>query len=371
LYLFASAGSDRMKILHVFRAPIGGLFRHVRDLARGQSELGHHVGILCDSTTGADYADRLLRETERYCALGIVRKPISRLPGLGDLAGARAVMAVAEEMQPDVLHGHGAKGGAYARLAGYRMGKRSFYTPHGGSLHYKDGNFAMTLAIAATERFLRRIGTGLTFVCAYERDKFDAAFGIKGKPHAVIHNGVWKDEFVPTVHSANARDFVFVGEMRSYKGVDILLRALALLPEGTATLVGDGPEMDDYKALARELQLSERVHFAGRMPMAEAVKLGRIMVLPSRFESFPYVVLETAAAGLPLITSAVGGIPEVVPKSMLCDPLTPDELAGRMNQLRSDPSRIAAEGQAYATHILKTCMALNMAERITEFYTTA
>ena len=41
-----------MKILHVFRTPVGGLFRHVRDLARGQSELGHEVGIICDSTTG-------------------------------------------------------------------------------------------------------------------------------------------------------------------------------------------------------------------------------------------------------------------------------------------------------------------------------
>ena len=49
-----------MKILHVFRTPVGGLFRHVRDLARGQSELGHEIGIICDSTTGGSVATELL-----------------------------------------------------------------------------------------------------------------------------------------------------------------------------------------------------------------------------------------------------------------------------------------------------------------------
>ncbi len=55
-----------MKILHVFRTPVGGLFRHVRDLARGQSELGHEVGIICDSTTGGRSPTDLL---EQRCCL--------------------------------------------------------------------------------------------------------------------------------------------------------------------------------------------------------------------------------------------------------------------------------------------------------------
>jgi glycosyltransferase involved in cell wall biosynthesis len=359
-----------MKIIHVFRAPIGGLFRHVRDLARGQAMLGHSVGIVCDSTTGGNYAVELLNELKPHCSLGIERRPISRLPGIGDLAGAMQVMDVARQWQPDVLHGHGAKGGAYARLAGWRLGKKSFYTPHGGSLHHKTSPLLQPIYDGA-EKFFRRIGTGICFVCDYERKKFDAAYGIKGRPFAVVHNGLWDEEFVPAVPEKDASDFLFVGEMRDFKGVDIVLRALARIPNASLTLVGDGPSMQDYKALAKELGIEKLTHFKGRMPMTEAVKLGRIMVLPSRFESFPYVVLETAAASLPLITSDVGGIAEVVPRRLLCDPLTPEELSARMKALLQDPGQMKVEGAAYAAHIRKTCSAAEMTRKILDFYATA
>jgi glycosyltransferase involved in cell wall biosynthesis len=359
-----------MKIVHVFRAPIGGLFRHVRDLARGQSELGHDVGIICDSTTGGDYAEQLIGELKSYCRLGIERRPISRLPGLGDVSGARTVMSVATRWHPDVLHGHGAKGGAYARLAAWRMGSKSFYTPHGGSLHFETSK-VMAMVFSVTEKTLRRMGSGLCFVCDYERNRFDRMFGIGNSPNVVVYNGLWPDEFQVPEPKVDATDFLFVGEMRSYKGVDILLEALALIPDATLTLVGDGPSMDEYKSLAGNLNLTGRVNFKGRAPMAEAVHLGRIMVLPSRFESFPYVVLETAAAGLPLITSDVGGIAEVVPQELLCVPLESRELARRMRALLDNPDQMKTEAKAYSAHIRATCSAIEMARKITDFYKSA
>jgi glycosyltransferase involved in cell wall biosynthesis len=359
-----------MKIVHVFRAPIGGLFRHVRDLARGQTELGHEVGIICDSTTGGDYATKLLSELKPYTSLGIERRPISRMPGVGDLLGAKAVIDVAKTWQPEVLHGHGAKGGAYARLAGFRLGVKSFYTPHGGSLHHPASR-PMQLVYDGTEKMLRRVGTGLCFVCEYERDRFDRMIGINGTLHIVAHNGLWDDEFIPSVPANDASDFLFVGEMRDYKGVDILLKALARIPGATLTLVGDGPSMGEYQALALELGIANMAKFMGRMPMQDAVKHGRIMVLPSRFESFPYVVLETAAASLPLITTAVGGIAEVVPRSLLCDPLTVENLAAHMAKLLAHPIQMKRDGADYAAHIRKTCSAREMTRKITDFYNSA
>ncbi len=359
-----------MKIVHVFRAPVGGLFRHVRDLARGQSALGHEIGIICDANTGGDYANELLKQIEPYCSLGVHRRPISRMPGLGDIAGAMAVTAVAREIKPDVLHGHGAKGGTYARLASYRLGLRSFYTPHGGSLHL-NAKWPMSMIVNTTERLLRRIGTGLCFVCEYEKQLFDRLFGIKGKSSIVVHNGVWDDEFVTLPKDKQATDFLFVGEMRDFKGVDILLQALATLPNATLTLVGDGPDMKAYQDLKRNLGIVNRAHFKGRLPMAEAVKLGRIMVLPSRFESFPYVVLETAAAGLPLITTKVGGIAEVVPDEMLCQPLDVQTLAAHMAKLLANPRETTREGKAFAEHIRKTCSATEMTQKIIDFYKSA
>jgi glycosyltransferase involved in cell wall biosynthesis len=358
-----------MKIVHVLRAPVGGLFRHVRDLARGQSELGHDVGIICDSTTGGEHAVGLLKQLETYCKLGVERRPISRAPGLGDLMGAKAVIDVARSWRPDVLHGHGAKGGAYARLSGYRLGIKSFYTPHGGSLHHTSF-LPIAMIYSATEKLLRSIGTGLCFVCDYERRRFDSAFGIKGKPNIVVHNGLWDEEFQPATAAVDATDFLFVGELRDFKGVDLLLHALAEIPNATLTLVGDGPQMDEYKILKRQLGIEDRARFVGRKTMAEAASMGRIMVLPSRFESFPYVVIETAAAGLPLITSNVGGIAEVVPRHLLCEPLTAEELAKRMRALLANPKQLTREAEQYSKHIRKTCSALEMSRKISEFYTT-
>jgi glycosyltransferase involved in cell wall biosynthesis len=115
--------------------------------------------------------------------------------------------------------------------------------------------------------------------------------------------------------SADATDFLFIGEFRRLKGVDLLLDALASLRRSgravTLTIVGDGPDAEALRAQAAGLDLTEAVRFAGYRPAREAFSLGRILVLPSRNESLPYVVLEAAAAGVPVIATRVGGIPEI------------------------------------------------------------
>ena len=78
------ASSPPLRILHVFRAPLGGLFRHVLDLARGQAQRGHDVGIFCDSTTGGSRADDVFAELSGLLTLGITRVPMSRYPSLTD-----------------------------------------------------------------------------------------------------------------------------------------------------------------------------------------------------------------------------------------------------------------------------------------------
>ena len=166
-----------MRILHVFRTPVGGLFRHVRDLARGQSEAGQQIGVLCDSSTGGETAERLLMGISGYCALGINRMPISRQPAAGDLSGIYRTFSEVRRLRPDIIHCHGAKGGLYGRVAARMLGIPSVYTPHGGSLNY-DWTSASGAAFLATERALRHVGTGLHFVCRYERDAFANKIGL-------------------------------------------------------------------------------------------------------------------------------------------------------------------------------------------------
>ena len=79
----------------------------------------------------------------------------------------------------------------------------------------------------------------------------------------------------------------------------------------TATIAGEGPLEADLKAQARHLQVADQVRFVGHRPARAAFAMGRTMVIPSRAESLPYVVLEAAAAGVPMIATRVGGTPEI------------------------------------------------------------
>src|SRR5262249_32143070 len=79
----------------------------------------------------------------------------------------------------------------------------------------------------------------------------------------------------------------------------------------TATIVGDGPDRGTFEAAVAAQKLTSVVRFAGAMPARAAFALGRLLVVPSRAESLPYIVLEGAAAGLPIIATRVGGLPEI------------------------------------------------------------
>jgi glycosyltransferase involved in cell wall biosynthesis len=304
-----------LNILHVMRTPVGGLFRHVCDLARGQAARGHKVGIVADSTSGGERADAAFGELANDLALGLTRVPMTRSLGAGDIAAVRHVGQRVAETGADVLHGHGAKGGAYARLARSR-GAIRVYTPHGGSLHYR-WNSPAGLVYLAAEAILKRRTDLFLFESQYGRDIFAAKIGEPG-PRAlvrVVHNGVADAEFLPIKTTPDATDLVFVGELRMLKGVDVLIEAIASLArEGrrvTATIVGDGPDRAAFEAAVARHNLAGAVHFTGAMPARAAFALGRTLVVPSRAESLPYVVLEAAAAGLPVIATNVGGIPEI------------------------------------------------------------
>src|SRR5581483_1506833 len=136
----AGIGSAPLNILHVLRAPLGGLFRHVIDLVRGQAARGHQVGLILDSTTGGPRAEAVLRELMPYLALGYQRLAIPRELSPRDLFALRHVMKRIAAVAPDVLHGHGAKGAAMVRLAPNVGHAVRAYTPHGGSLVYNPGS---------------------------------------------------------------------------------------------------------------------------------------------------------------------------------------------------------------------------------------
>ena len=368
--------SSNFRILHCLRAPIGGLFRHVHDLAIGQAELGAEVGVVCDSRTGGSEIDVLLSRLEDNCALGVTRLPMTRKPGLNDWHTYRKIAKLGRKLDIDVLHGHGAKGGAYARLAGRslrkRRGTKVVYTPHGGVVHYSPSTLSGRLYFAA-ERKLAPMTDGFIFESLYTGNRYVELVGPPPCPARVIYNGLYRHEFYESLLADDAADFVFVGELRKLKGVDIFLEALAahqtIFP-GRAIIVGSGPDEKYFKRMARKLGLTSRVVFSGPQPARTAFVRARCVVVPSRAESFPYIVLEAAAAQMPMIATNVGGIPEIV-GDVPMPLIPPGDVAALASQLRAflaDPKPFLRRAAALQKHVAQHFTVEVMTRDVVDFY---
>jgi glycosyltransferase involved in cell wall biosynthesis len=308
------APDQPLRILHAVRAPVGGIFRHILDLANGQVERGHHVGIIADSLTGGERAEAALAEIAPRLKLGVRRVPIRREPSAADLLVWANLARAIWQLNPDILHGHGAKAGAYARLRPRSKHTIRVYTPHGGSLHYPldtwKGNFYSRLERAlmnSTELFL--------FESAFARDTYQRTVGTPEGRVRCVFNGVTAEEFEPVPKADDATDVVYVGEFRHIKGADLLIDAVARLrTDGkpvTLTLGGDGEEFETLKARVQRLGVGDAVRFIGHVKARYGFSKGSLLVVPSRGDSMPYVVIEAAAAGVPMIAANVGGIPEI------------------------------------------------------------
>ena len=342
----------RLRIVHCFRSPVGGIFRHVRDLAEAQAAAGHQVGIVCDSTTGGELEERLFEALKPILALGVSRTPMQRHVGPRDLASAWRGYRIIKELQPDILHGHGAKGGVYARVFGsllrvYRYRVARLYTAHGGSLHYDEATF-MGKLFFTLERMMERFTDHLLFVSDYERRAFRRKVGEPRPPSSLVYNGLRDAEFAPVETAPDAADFLYIGMMRDLKGPDLFIDALAqaemrLDRKLSAVMVGGGENLPRYKAQVAQLGLQERVRFLDPMPARQAFALAEIVVVPSRAEAMPYIVLEALAAGKSMIATAVGGIPEIFGEGSpaLVQP-DASELSATMADAIADPAAFKA-----------------------------
>jgi glycosyltransferase involved in cell wall biosynthesis len=303
-----------LRILHAVRAPVGGIFRHILDLANGQADRGHHVGFIADSLTGGERAAAALEEIAPRLKLGVHRLAIRRNPGPADFLVWARSMHLIRRLKPDVLHGHGAKAGAFLRLKARSKETIRVYTPHGGSLHYPLSTFKGAL-YGRLERALMNSTDLFLFESAFARDTYQRTIGIPKGLVRCVFNGVTANEFDPIIKAADATDVVYVGEFRHIKGADLLIDAVARLhADGkpvTLTLAGDGEELAALQAQVQKLGLTEAVRFIGHVKARYGFSKGSILVVPSRGDSMPYVVIEAAAAGIPMVAANAGGIPEI------------------------------------------------------------
>src|ERR1700724_2789022 len=265
----AASHPASLKILHTLRAPLGGLFRHVIDLVQGQAKRGHQVGLFIDSTTGGTRAETILAELAPYLELGFERAAIPRELNPRDVYALHRVSRRIAALNPDVLHGHGAKGAALARLVPNFGHAIRAYTPHGGSLVYCPGTVSGGF-YRSVERVLNWRTDLFLFESSYVADLFRAKIGTPRAMVRIVRNGVGKAEFEAVAIQPDATDIVCVGELRPGKAIDVLIEALGILRSagtpGTATIVGEGPDDSKLKAQAHRLGLGDQVRFIGHCP---------------------------------------------------------------------------------------------------------
>ncbi len=310
----SDAAPSLLRILHAVRAPVGGIIRHIVDLADGQAALGHEVGILADSLTGGARADALFADIAPRMKLGIHRLAIRREPHPLDLIASFQFLSFARSLKLDVLHGHGAKAGAFVRLRRKTPGAIRIYTPHGGSLHYPPDTLKGAFYARLEKALMNRTELFL-FESGFARDTYERVIGRPQGLVRCVFNGVTSSEFDPVAVASDATDLVYVGEFRHIKGADLLVEAVGQIRARgrpvTLTLAGDGEETENLHKLIARLNLQDAVRFVGHVKARYGFAQGKLLIVPSRGDSMPYVVIEAAAAGVPMLAARIGGIPEI------------------------------------------------------------
>jgi len=219
---------------------------------------------------------------------------------------------------------------------------------------------------------------GLIFESEYAKSVFERKMGDLKCPNRSIYNGVSQDDLRPVSGSPDF-DFVYVGELRYLKGVDVLLDASRILLDRghrfRMGVFGRGDMEQELRRRAVELGLDERtLSWEGPVDSGrDAMARGRCVVVPSRNESLPYVVLEALAMKIRLIASDVGGISEIYGRDCKKDLIPPDDpilLAEAMARFLEESESRTKEKDVLYDRIIRLFRAEGMAASILGFYET-
>jgi D-inositol-3-phosphate glycosyltransferase len=353
----------------------GGVERHVGELVPRLAARGHSIDVFTSDLYREFPWQRLAPQVprEETVSFGAVhRLPVWSLPGELHYTFFRGLEATLERARPEIVHAHtyGTNQVAIARRHRRRHGTPFVLTAHfhpiwsieGGWLRHRiRGFYDRRLAGAVVQSAARIV------VQTHEEERLLRSLGLNLPPVVIIPPG-----YTPlppaSAGSSVARDrwgidgpfILFVGRLASNKGLLDLAEAFAPLarrdPTAHLLLVGeDGGMASRIDAKVAALGIGRQVHRVGHVAddadLAALYREARCTVLPSEYEAFGLVLLESLSQGTPVIASQVGGIPEFVEDSksgLLVPPENPPALAAALGRLWSDPElarRLGAFGQ--------------------------
>ena len=377
----AAAQRGRANVLLVLETGGGGAGRHVVDLARGLIQRGYSV-TLAYSALRAETS--FLDEIHSIAGLQCVRIDMTRNVGAKDVKAAREIHAYLREFGPfQIAHGHSSKGGALARIAAVGTEAARVYTPHAFVTLDPRLDRVRRTAYSAAERALARLADAV--ICV-SREELEHAreLGIDATKLHLVHTGVSplmaaepSDVRRRLGLEAGQLCIGYVGRLDAGKCVDRLVQAFAEVhrhePRARLVLVGSGPEEESLRSLSARLNVVDAVAFIDGAHGPTMMAGFDVFAFASLYEGFPYVLLEAAQRGLPIVTTRVGGTNQIVMDGSSGFVVAQNDAAGFAQCLRrlcADDALRAQMGAA-AAEVVQPWTAARMIDETIKVYSAA
>lgn len=366
-----------MKILYVItKANWGGAQRYVYDLATAAKAQGDEVAVAY-GTVGT--------LSERLAAADIRTLPLEGLGRdlrlKGEWRAFRSLLALMRSERPDVVHVNSSKGGLALVAARFARVPRILFTAHGWAFNEQRAWWQKLLLRTI---YVCTVLLSHETICVSEAVRRESGLSFLGKKLTVIRNGIEVSKLRPKRSARNIlhptdEKKIWLGilaELHPSKRIEDALQAMNELapefPDLKLFVIGEGEERVRLEEFIETHGLRERVYLLGFVPDAASyLSAFDVFLMISRTEALGYALLEAGAAGLPVVATRVGGIPEVIvhgESGTLVPPENPASIARAVRTYLGDPARMKAHGAALKERITNSFSKESMTAQTFERY---
>jgi glycosyltransferase involved in cell wall biosynthesis len=362
-----------MKILYLItKAEMGGAQTHVLDLAKNYKIAGHDIAIMSS-------CDGWLAQKSQVLKINYYLNKyfVNSFNPILMLWASQELDKCLKDFKPDVVHCHSSFAGIVGRLT-IKNKIPTFFTAHGWSFNEGVGPIQKFLGIIS-ERVCAKYCTKV--ICCAEFVK-DLALKYKiAKPDKfeIIYNGIVSREVDYSKKDNGIAKIVMVARLAEPKNPFLLIDAYSKLSDkakekSQIIIIGDGPQTKTLRDLVRDINLFEKVKFTGAIDhddVFEYLENGHIFALPSKWEGFPYTIIEGMNAKMAVIASDVGGIKEAVNKNcgILIKGDNPDDWKDNLEYLINNPELVRKMGEFGSIEVKEKFDIKIMFEKVFNLYT--
>jgi len=372
----------------------GGAQRYVYDLATNLSKRNFDVTVVMGE--GTILSARLTKQGIRCLSLFRLGRDVKTE---NDLSSFFTLLKLFRAERPNIVHLNSSKAGAMGALAAriynltaksYHLKARIIFTAHGWA--FNENRPLPARIVIACLHWLTIMLSHKTIVVADATRRQMKHFPFTNRRMVVIRNGIAEIKFLdrPAARSALLGEQAIsrghswwvgtISELHRNKGLEYLIRSVKILIDtgrcqGDALaviIIGTGEEKQHLVKLIQELKLEKQIYLLGRKDNAsQYLKALDIFTLTSITEAFPYTILEAGIAGLPIIASGVGGIPEIIESihsGILVKPRQPSEIADALEFLLTHPAKTIQLGQVLHDRVTKEFSVANMVKKTIAVY---